>query len=187
MLFRSNGASWLSTSPNAFKTKGYTYDDRNDLRSIDGATDQAVIIDGLGVFQYLAGSTETDDDETCFASPSGRWLIQAMHPDYLEAYLASQPAPPQLDTWIETFTSTIASVTLNTAVSMNLYVQNIKAGAHVIVNPPPTLTVIPGQATLFLSGVCTLNETLTIYFKCGANAVASGLNIDGYTARIINP
>lgn len=60
------------------------YDSRANLRT--NTTDAYAVVDGLGLFQYVVGSDEPDDDESCFATASGRWLLQAAHWDLVDAW-----------------------------------------------------------------------------------------------------
>ena len=60
------------------------YDDRAQLRS--NSTGAHALVDGLGLFQYATGSDEPDDDESCFATATGRWLLQAAHWDLVDAW-----------------------------------------------------------------------------------------------------
>lgn len=55
------------------------YDDRAQLRS--NSTGTHALVDGLGLFQYATGSDEPDDDESCFATATGRWLLECPHWD----------------------------------------------------------------------------------------------------------
>lgn len=57
------------------------YDARATLRSGTPAAGDLTLIDGLGLFQYAAGSDEPDDDESCFATATGRWLLVCPHWD----------------------------------------------------------------------------------------------------------
>ena len=60
------------------------YDDRAQLRG--NSTGTHALVDGLGLFQYATGSDEPDDDESCFATATGRWLLQAAHWDLVDAW-----------------------------------------------------------------------------------------------------
>lgn len=61
----------------------YTYDNRGDLRASSG---KFAVVDGLGLFQHVVGSDEPDDDESCFATITGRWLLEAPHWDVVDAW-----------------------------------------------------------------------------------------------------
>lgn len=60
------------------------YEDRGTLRTNTTAT--RAIVDGLGLFVFEVGSTEPDDDESCFATSNGRWLLEAVHWDVVDAW-----------------------------------------------------------------------------------------------------
>lgn len=60
------------------------YDNRGSLRT--NTTAGRAIVDGLGLFAFEAGSTEPDDDESCFATATGRWLLEAVHWDVVDSW-----------------------------------------------------------------------------------------------------
>lgn len=59
----------------------YAYTSRANIRSLTPVTNDRVLIEGLGEFRWVSGSTEYDDDETCFATASGRWLVETVGPE----------------------------------------------------------------------------------------------------------
>lgn len=59
---------------------GYTYANRATLRSTSGTG--FAYVEGLGLFQWVPGSTEPDEDETAFAATGGVWEMAATDPDY---------------------------------------------------------------------------------------------------------
>lgn len=63
--------------------KQLEYDDRAQLRTTTG---HLALVEGLGLFQHATGSDEPDDDESCFATATGRWLLQAAHWDLVDAW-----------------------------------------------------------------------------------------------------
>lgn len=64
------------------------YDSRATLRSGTYTENQLALVDGLGLFRFVVGSDEPDDDESCFANGSDRWLLQAAHWDLVDAWMA---------------------------------------------------------------------------------------------------
>jgi hypothetical protein len=66
-----------------------TYDNRATLRSTDGPATIVYAVESLGLFTWTAGSTELDDDETCFATATGRWLLTAASFEVVDAYTAA--------------------------------------------------------------------------------------------------
>ncbi len=63
------------------------YDDRGLLRTTGGATGALRQIQDLGVFMFISGLTEPDDDETCFVTASGAWILQSPSMDVIDAFL----------------------------------------------------------------------------------------------------
>lgn len=81
------------------KIPTYAYGDRASLRSLTPADGAQVIVEGLGLFVFYAGSDEPDDDESCFATSTGRWLLEAVHWDVVDAW--QHPNDDYRDAWIE--------------------------------------------------------------------------------------
>lgn len=86
------------TIPVATTMPTFSYDNRNSLRTLTG--DYAVV-ESLGLFGYKAGivdnptlglAAEVDDDESCFATSTGRWLLLAIHWDLLDAWQSTERA-----------------------------------------------------------------------------------------------
>ncbi len=63
------------------------YDDRGLLRQAGGATGALRQIQDLGIFMFISGLTEPDDDETCFVTASGAWILQSPSMDVIDAFL----------------------------------------------------------------------------------------------------
>ena len=72
------------------------YADRGTLRSSAGTM---AIIDGLWLFSFVGSSDEPDDDESCFATSTGRWLLEAAHWDLVDAW--QLPDDDARDVWDE--------------------------------------------------------------------------------------
>ena len=64
----------------------YEYENRSDLRTITPAAGGLALVDGLGLFRWVSGSTEPDDDESCFGTSSGRWLLACPHWDVMDTW-----------------------------------------------------------------------------------------------------
>jgi hypothetical protein len=64
----------------------FAWDDRGELRTANPAAGDYAIVEGLGMFRYYPGSTEPDDDESCFATAGGRWLIELVTWDFIQAW-----------------------------------------------------------------------------------------------------
>lgn len=70
------------------KTQTVAYDNRATLRSQTPAAGEMAVVEGLGLFVWESASTEPDDDESCFATASGAWLLQAASWDLVDAWMA---------------------------------------------------------------------------------------------------
>lgn len=69
------GVNWLLIKSG---TGSLSYDSRSSLRTAPASDGDQVVVESLGLFVFYDGSTELDDDETCFATATGRWLLTAM-------------------------------------------------------------------------------------------------------------
>ena len=67
-----------------------SYTDRGNIRSVDGPAALLYIIESLGLFVWISGSTEVDDDETCFATASGRWLLYVAAWDFIDETIGTE-------------------------------------------------------------------------------------------------
>lgn len=110
-----------------------------------------MLVDGLGLFRWVDGSTEPDDGETCFAGNGGAWELRL--PD-VEAVLASwvgelddidgrlaavllrlaavEAAQPLRGT----FTQATTSLAAQASVPYDVAVAGAAVGADVLVTPP---------------------------------------------------
>ena len=124
------------------------YDHRAQLRS--NSTGLHALVEGLGLFQYVSGSDEPDDDESCFATATGRWLLQAAHWDLVDAW--QLPEVEERDAYDEdeplrfaakvitgSATCAITSVTNVSSASFIGTVTGAAVGDRVIATPPAQL------------------------------------------------
>lgn len=65
-----------------------SYEMRSFLRGYVPRVRGTIIVEGLGLFYHQLGSQEPDDDETCFSTVTGRWLLASLNYDLLEAQLS---------------------------------------------------------------------------------------------------
>ena len=125
----------------------YDYDSRGSLRSTAGTY---AVVEGLGLFQFVAGSDEPDDDESCFATSTGRWLLAAVHWDVVDVW--NPPDDDARDAWEEdeaartaarvlhgTATCAITSVAATTSVTFAGTVAGAAVGDRVLATPPDSL------------------------------------------------
>lgn len=64
-----------------------SYDNRATIRSME--SNSPITIQELGVFTWYSGTADLDDDETCFLTTNGRWLLESVNYDYLD-YVTSE-------------------------------------------------------------------------------------------------
>jgi hypothetical protein len=137
-----NGMTGIVTLP---PTQTVAYDNRAALRSQTPAAGEMAIVDGLGLFVWQAGSTEPDDDESCFATSTGRWLLEAVHWDVVDAWQAPDDAArDEFDEDTPLFlhgsaTCAITSVATVSSSSFTGTVTGAAVGDRVIATPPAQL------------------------------------------------
>jgi hypothetical protein len=106
-----NGQSILSGVPlvverGATSLATLAYDQRSTLKldptggNPANVVDDSVVVEGIGLFMWVATQLEPDDDETCFSTPSsGQWLLVTPAFDLLAAYELVEDA--YIDEFIE--------------------------------------------------------------------------------------
>jgi len=142
----------------------YTYDNRDAIRNLNALPDRAAFIEGLGLFQFVPGSAEPDDDETAFASnvATGVWLLKAPAWDVSYAYWAGE-----IDLLWQylngrilhgTADSTVTSVGATSAVSFDGTVAGAAVEDCAIATPPGQL----GSGQLSHQARVSAPDTVTI-------------------------
>lgn len=86
-----NGISLLGGQPlviarSATSLNSVAYADRATLRSSVSQVDDSSVVEGLGLFMYVATQAEPDDDETCFTGATGQWLLQTPAWELIDAW-----------------------------------------------------------------------------------------------------
>lgn len=148
--------------------KVFDYESRGEMRGLAGAF---ALVDGLGFFQHIDGSDEPDDDETCFATASGRWVLQAPHWDVIYALMAAEISAQ--DVLIDGFgerwpgrvlhgraESSITGISGVTQASFSGVVSGASVGDKVLVTPPTALS-----AHLSAHALVTSENTVTVYLN----------------------
>jgi hypothetical protein len=75
------GGDALVIERSATSLVSLAYENRGTLNSDPSAgnpqnvVDDSVVVEGLGIFMWVTTLNEPDDDETCFSTPSGQWLL----------------------------------------------------------------------------------------------------------------
>jgi hypothetical protein len=86
-----NGKSLLGGEPlvierSATSLNRVSYDNRNLLRESISEVDDSTVVEGLGLFMWVNSKEEPDDDETCFTTLYGQWLLETPAWDLLLAW-----------------------------------------------------------------------------------------------------
>lgn len=86
-----NGVSLLGGTPlvivrSATSLNKVAYEDRGTLRSTISELDDSTLVDGLGLFMWVNNTDEPDDDETCFTTSTGQWLLKSPSWDLIDSY-----------------------------------------------------------------------------------------------------
>lgn len=139
------------------------YANRGTLRSTVPIEAASMLVEGLGLFSYAGGSTEIDDDETCFATGGGRWLLEAASVELVDSWLKNQldviasDAGRVLTGYINNVVLTVTNAPVVLGVA---FVSGAIAGDRILVTPPTVLTS-GGQPVL--SGAVTAPNIVTVY------------------------
>lgn len=113
-----------------------SYDNRANLRSADGPASMLMVVESLGVFVWVSGSTELDDDETCFATSGGRWLLYAAAWDLVAEYWGSEIDQIRYSFLTGAANYATTSISGNTQLTFTATIQGAVIGDRVTVNPP---------------------------------------------------
>ena len=183
-------AAWAKTSAGA---PLIAYDSRATLRVTSGATGDQALVGGLGLFAYQDASDEPDDDESCFATATGRWLLQAAHWDLVDAW--QLPEVEERDAYDEdeplrfassfassfaakvitgSATCAITSVAATASTSFTGTVTGAAVGDRVIATPPAELGATAAETGrlgyhAFVSAANTVTVMLTNASAAAAN------------------
>lgn len=98
-----------------------TYENRNELRDMKPSDGQMIGVASLGVFIYDSTSNEPDDDETCFRTINGAWLLQAV------SYDLAQVFKPGLGMYVDRYPADLSAVAVaaNATVQENIDINGI--------------------------------------------------------------
>lgn len=176
----------------------YSYANRASVRSLTPTVNDQIIIESLGLFCWYNITSEIDDDETCFATSTGRWLLEAAGPEIVYEMVTSNVSAlnediddtnariDAINTRLNAFvlsgsvaSSGVTSVATLVQAPFTITVVGAVVGDAVLVIPPNTLNP---RVSLFAR--VTATDTVTVYIN---NPSASTATItDGvWTARVI--
>lgn len=117
-------------------TDVFAYDNRGDLRTAPAADGAMAMVEGLGLFVFRENSTEPDDDESCFATATGRWLLEAVHWDVVDAWQLPDDEARDATVLFGTAFCPITNINNMKSASFAGTVMGAEVGDSVIVTPP---------------------------------------------------
>lgn len=171
------------------------YDNRADLRTTTGVLlDSLALVDGLGVFQHMAGADEgPDDDETAFQTATGYWLLICPSWDVVEAYtLSAEDYQDGRHDAAEAFTAKMfratsaqstVSVSTDSSTTFNVTVTGAEEGASVIATPPTN----PTRNTVTVFAMVSAANTVTVYVGNASSTNSGGFGAGDWQITVINP
>lgn len=154
-----------------------SYDQRGQLRTLGYPGLEWALVDGLGMFAFTVGSTEPDDDETCFVTSEGAWLLQCPSFDLVDAWMHVASAPLRdavatLQTTAaplrRTTTSSISTVAAGARVSFDVSLPGAVRSRSATVSAPADLA-----AALVVQARVSALDTVTVYLSNPSAAAAS--------------
>ena len=161
------------------------YADRAQLRTL---TSGSAIVRGLGLFTWEAGSTEPDDDETCFAAAGGAWVLTAAGPDAVRALWLAEISALQsaltrhLAKFLRAgFAMSATSLAANAEVTFTVALDGASSGDTVVVTPVATLA-----SEVSCVGVVTAAGTVTVSVR-NASASTATLTPGTWQVLVIKP
>ena len=162
-----------------------SYEDRAQLRTL---TEGNAIVRGLGLFTWEAGSTEPDDDETCFAATGGAWVLTAAGPDAVRALWLAEISALQsaltrhLGKFLRAgFAMSATSLAANAEVTFAVALDGASTGDSVVVTPVATLA-----SAVSCVGVVTAAGTVTVSVR-NASASTATLTPGTWQVLVIKP
>ena len=181
-----DGANWNSLSSAIDRV---TYDNRAILRTSRGG---AISVESLGLFYWVSGSTEPDDDETAFATSTGAWELVAADADYVFAsWLASFEAlqaavdDNAAKNLFGSFSMTLTSLSAITASSFTATVLGAVTGDRVIVTPGDAFgTSTTDQSKLSYTAYVSTPNIVTISIR-NASATAATMTASTWSILVI--
>lgn len=160
------------------------YDSRASLRTLGYPGLEWAIVDGLGLFAFAQGSTEPDDDESCFATAGGRWLLMCPAWDAIDAWM--QPVQQSVDDRLDaqqavraTVASPISSVASGAKASFTVGLPGASMGRSASVSPPADLA-----AALSAYARVTGADLVTVYIN-NPSAASASVSTDGWQVTVV--
>ena len=162
------------------KVKYSTYASRAAVRSLTPNANDFLILESLGLFVWVSAATDPDDDETCFATASGRWLLIAPHWDVVYSHIQ-----PDLDLLNSRITygagvCAVLSIASNASATFTLSAVGAIPGDVVILNSPQTVS-----ARLAFFPYVSAMDSVTVQLNNPSAATESTPNVSGIWKLIV--
>jgi len=132
----------IGQSAAIINTNIYAYDNRNEVRSLDGSSGNLIFIESLGLFKYYPDSAELDDDETCFVNTTnGRWIVECPHWDLIDAnstwddHIRDERLGDIKTILISTISNNFTSIANDTQATLTATITGAQMGDAVLVTP----------------------------------------------------
>lgn len=165
----------------------YLWENRNNIRGLTPFNAAKVVVEGLGLFVFYADSTLLDDDESCFATANGRWILEAASFDFVESrqvvrdsYQDNVIAEVKGRLLTGTATSTITSLAAPSQATVTATIPGAKIGDTAVVSPDDVMSV-----RLSFYARVTADDTVTVYITNGSAASATLTNPTTYRVAVI--
>ena len=182
----------------------FAYANRANLRALSPSAGDAAVVGGLGLFVWEPSSVEIDDDETCFATTLGCWLLQAAHPEYVfaswtadvsrletqSALLETQGAlleKATAKTLHGTFAMPFTSVGATSSIDTIATVTGAAVGDSVFATPGNVFgNSATDRAQLSLSAHVSATNTVTVSIR-NPSAAAASMTASTWRVTVIKP
>jgi len=176
-VLTSNGTVWTSAPPEGGAIDVYSYANRGQLRTVIGAAGDFVYVDTIGTFTWETASTDLDDDETCFDSTGGKWVLATVHSDYVNANFNSPWEPLWASVPI-----TLLSVQGRGSATQVVTVLGANVGDTVVISPAG----LPTTNELLYWGAVFSPNTVTITVENPAVAVLAFIPAGNWSIAVIS-
>ena len=174
-------ASWAAVGSPVHRL---AYDDRATLRTLATPGLEWALVDGLGLFAFAAGSTELDDDESCFAASGGAWLLMCPAWDTIAAWLkpvqqSAEDRPGAQQAVRATVSSPITSLAAGAKASFTVSLPGAALERSASVSPPAGLA-----AALSAYARVTGADLVTVYIN-NPSAASASVSADGWQVTVV--
>ncbi len=155
------------------------YENRANLRAASSFPGGAVMVEGLGMFLYVPGSTEIDDDESCFSTGSGCWLLEAAGFEFTQAWLAMSQASFGTPTTIlhGRANCQVTSIISGARTTFSGTVLGTNPGDRVLVSPSKSISAVGMSVYAWVSAANTVTVDISMP---GATGGVTGTGMDGF-------